>query len=336
MEYTNVFSDCLRELERDRGEAARLLDSRKKEVYEKIPRIKEIDELLSQTGLNLTKSILSGFTGDNLEKHISGIEKENSRLMRERGNLLKENGFKGNYLTDVNKCKACGDTGYVENEKCRCLKQKLISRFYGLSNLNNTLKTENFDHFEFKYYSEERDPKNGTSPRLNMQNVHDVCIKFVANFDKKPSNLLFYGETGLGKTFLCNAIAKALLDQGKSVLYATSPQLFRVFENYRFHREEMVEADGTIDMIYKTDLLIIDDLGTEFTVSPSLTELFNILNTRLLESKPMIISTNLNPTELELSYSERIFSRLMGHFTMCKFFGQDIRLVKKYTKKSRG
>ena len=333
MESFGAYDECVREFEKDRNESARLLSKRKNEVYDKIPRIREIDESLSLTAINISKQILSG-DSQNAERLIAGMEKENNRLIKEKNLLLKENGFKQNFLTDIYKCRLCRDTGYVDNEKCRCFSQKLISRYYDLSNINNILKKENFGSFNLKYYSDETDPQNGLSPRANIQKIHKICAGFAADFDSKYANLLFYGPTGLGKTFLCNAVAKELLDAGKTVLYITASQLFKMFDDYRFRRDEMDEPDAAVEMVFKAELLIIDDLGTEFTTGNSLSEFFSIVNQRILEQRPMIISTNLNPNDFEAIYTERIVSRLIGSFIMCKFFGQDIRVFKKYRKEA--
>ena len=335
MIYSNAFSESIRELEKDRGNADWLLDSRKNEIYEKIPRIKEIDEKLMQTGINLAKLVLSGTNEENIDKVISRMEKENDKLSREKKVLLKESGYKNNFLTDVYKCKTCSDTGFVDNEKCRCLKQKLIDKYYKISNLGNILKKENFDHFDIRLYSDEIDPEEGLSPKTNIQQIHKVCREFIIDFNTKPTNLLFYGSPGLGKTFLCNSIAKDLLDAGRAVLYVTAAQLFIVFDNHRFHREEMAEPDAMMELMLITDLLIIDDLGTEMPTLSSLSDFFNVINYRILEAKPMIISTNLMPEEFEMVYTERIMSRFMGSFTMLKFFGDDIRFEKKYLSKNK-
>jgi len=325
-----IYSACIRELNADKAGAERLLDARRREVYEKSPRVKEIDETLFSTGLNLSRLALGDPSAD-IDKLLSEMEIQNAKLNREKKSLLKDCGFKQNYLTDIYKCKLCADTGFTGNEQCRCLTQKLIGRRYGQSNLKDILQKENFENFDLRYYSEEKDA-NGVSPKANIKNIYRVCMKFVSDFGVKPSNLLFYGATGLGKTFLCNSVAKDLLDNGKTVLYTTAPQLFKVFEDYRSHRDDMEDADNTVDIVYESDLLIIDDLGTEFIAMNSLTEFFNIVNARLLTNKSMIVSTNLSPNELETIYTERIVSRLIGNFTMLKFFGQDIRLLKKYNR----
>lgn len=323
---SQVLKEILRDYERDRGQANNLLNSRKNEVYMSVPRILEIERRLTATGLALAKSILN--QSGSADKMIAELEKENATLAKERELLLIQNGYPPNYFTDIYKCGACRDTGYYDDNQCRCLKQKLINKHYGLSNLNKVLEDENFDTFNIRYYSPE--VGDGISPKQNMEVIYKNCSDFINNFGQGFSNLLFYGKTGLGKTFLCNCIAKDLLDMGKAVLYVTAPQLFKAIEKYRFHRDEMDEPEEYVGLIYNVDLLIIDDLGTEFSTVVTSTEFFNIINTRLLTKKPVIISTNLNPGDFENQYSDRLTSRFFGYYKMMKFVGDDIRIMKKY------
>ena len=158
-----------------------------------------------------------------------------------------------------------------------------------------------------------------------------VCIKFTQDFDKKFQNLLLYGKTGLGKTFLCNCMAKELLDSGKTVMYVTASQLFKLIEEDRFNRigDEDIPSHY-MDDILSVDLFIIDDLGTEFSTILSSAELFNIINTRLINRKPVVISTNLSMEDIINQYSDRIVSRIVGSYTSLEFFGDDIRMIKKF------
>jgi len=159
-----------------------------------------------------------------------------------------------------------------------------------------------------------------------MKSVHQICLDFVDTFDTAFNNLILYGHSGLGKTFLCNAIAKEILDSGHTVIYLSAFQLFRLFENYRFHKDEEIVTNDDIENIFQCDLLIIDDLGTEFLNALTRSELFNCLNTRLLNEKPTVISTNLAPNEWGDNYSERITSRIFGYYSQLMFIGSDIRL----------
>ena len=202
---------------------------------------------------------------------------------------------------------------------------------YDGSNMREITKYENFDSFNINFYSENQMAGENMSPRENMQRILAVCLEFTKNFSKKTCNLMFYGPSGLGKTFLCSCIARELLDKGYTVLYATSPQLFKAIEKERFSRTDENEDRRTInDDIQAVDLLIIDDLGTELNTSFTSSELFDILNTRLIASKPVIISTNLLFEEIQERYSERITSRIMGDYKPLKFYGEDIRIMKSF------
>ena len=169
------------------------------------------------------------------------------------------------------------------------------------------------------------------SPKENIKQIYSHCIRFIEQFDDNFDNLIFYGNSGLGKTFLCNCIAKDLLDRGKTVIYLTAFQLFQLFEQVRFNKDDEENSSRNyLDTIFTVDLLIIDDLGTEFSTSLTGSELFNCLNSRLLDKKHTIISTNLSPNDWQKQYSERIVSRIFGHYKALKLIGEDIRIQKKY------
>jgi DNA replication protein DnaC len=317
----------MRTYEKDRLAADNLMKMRRDEIYFAIPRIKEIDAELTQFGLSVAKRILSAKNGEEL---LAELQQKNNALLKEKEELMRQHDYSEDYLKNVYQCTACEDTGFIGNARCNCLKQRLINEYYELSNLGAILKEENFDTFDLNYYTEETDPRTGLSPRAHMRKIYINCLNFTTNFDTEFTNLLLYGSTALGKTFLCNCIAKELLDAGKNVIYLTSSKLFRLVEDLRFNREEEDEPDDYLEMVFQSDLLIIDDLGTEFLTVLTAAELFNIINTRFLERKPTIISTNLSPGDFEKQYSDRITSRLLGNYTILKFIGDDIRLKKKY------
>lgn len=142
---------------------------------------------------------------------------------------------------------------------------------------------------------------------------------------------MLYGDTGTGKTFLSNCIAKSLLDQCFSVIYFTAFELFDIFEKNVFDRAS--DVSEIHHQIFDCDLLIIDDLGTEFSNSFTTSQLFLCLNERLLAGKSTVISTNLSMKQIAEMYSERTFSRISSNYTLLKFFGDDIRIKKKVTSK---
>jgi len=167
---------------------------------------------------------------------------------------------------------------------------------------------------------------NRVSPRENMKQIYFECIKYAQEFDNHVKNLLFIGRPGLGKTFLCNSIAKSLLDAGKSVMYQSSPDLIDLVRKFKFDFDNEEAGDEALKDVYECDLLIIDDLGTELNTQFSGLVIYNILNKRLTDNKKMIISTNLDVDEIMKTYSERISSRIFGNFDMFEFYGEDIRL----------
>jgi DNA replication protein DnaC len=318
----------MREYEKDRLIADDLYQIRRDEVYFSVPRIKEIDGELMRLGIDISKRILNENGGG--ESLLAELRQNNDSLIKEKYDLMKQYDYKEDYLTDIFRCRACKDTGFIGNERCKCLKQRLINQYYELSNLSNILRDENFDTFDLNYYPEEVDPTTGISPRANMRKIYMNCLNFTANFDTEFQNMLLYGSTALGKTFLCNCIAKELLDKGKNVIYLTSSKLFRLVEDLRFNRDEEDDPDTYLEMVFNSDLLILDDLGTELLTVVTAAELFNIINTRFLERKATIISTNLSPGDFEKYYSDRITSRLLGNYALLRFIGNDIRLKKKY------
>lgn len=317
--------EILRDYENKRNEVESLKDDRLREVYEKVPRIEEIDGELQKTGIRISKALIKGV--DNPEETIEKLKEKLDLLKQEKAFLLTENNIPLQYLDKHFNCTDCSDTGFLPNgQKCKCFKQKLIIKAYDMSNLSNVLKRENFQSFNLEIFSNETFEGQSLTPKQNMMNILNVCEGFVFNFDVNPDdNLLFYGETGTGKTFLTNCIAKALLDRGKIVIYQTAFKLLEILEEIRFRDSNNKEK---YNLLFEADLLIIDDLGTEMTNTFTNSELFNIINSRLLSSKKTIISTNLSPKEIMDRYDDRIFSRLFSKFTVLHFFGKDLRWEK--------
>lgn len=314
--------EILREYENKRNRARASKEKRLQEVYEKVPRINEIDNELQKTGISISKALIKGV--DNPEKTIESFKSKLDQLKQERAILLTENNIPLQYLDDNFTCNQCKDTGFVSSgQKCRCFKQQLITKAYNMSNLSNVLKKENFQHFNLDLFSDEPVEGQSLTPKQNMMNILNICEGFTFNFEEdNEENLLFYGETGLGKTFLTNCIAKALLDKGKIVIYQTSFKLLEILEDLRFKNNNDKEK---YNLLFEADLLIIDDLGTEMTNTFTNSELFNIINSRLLSNKKTIVSTNLSPMEMMTRYDDRIFSRLFSKFTVLHFFGKDLR-----------
>ena len=319
----------LRELlvsyERKRDRAESDLEERKKDVYNQIPEIKNIDDEVTNIGLKLARLVLSNpFNRDEILKESQIKMKE---LKERKEELLKQYKVPDWYLDVQYNCNTCNDRGFLQNgHKCNCLKQEIINDAYKMSNLSKVLHNQNFSTLDTSIFSKERVPGSNISPYENILEIVAICELFIMNFDKdNGENLLFYGDTGLGKTFMCNCIAKELLDKGHLVIYQTAFKMFEIIEDYKFKNADSHISKDNYENLFDCDLLIIDDLGTELTNSFTNSELFNIINTRLLSGKKTIISTNLSPMQLGSEYAQRIFSRVFDRFKMVKFIGKDLR-----------
>lgn len=326
MNKRQIYSRIQREYNELQERNKKELEQKREEIYAKIPRIKEIDQELNTSAIALTRKILdkSFSTEDIIEK----MHQKNIDLQMEKGELLATNNYAVDYLTIKFCCKKCNDTGYINDSVCSCYKQKLIKIAYAQSNLGELLHYQCFDNFDFSYYSSSVVPSEGISPQQNIQNIFQHCLNFVKDFDCLNQSLLLYGETGLGKTFISSCIAKDLLDNGKTVFYQSSNKIFEILENYKFNREQGEVSNELIGLIFEVDLLIVDDLGTEFITSFTSSAFFDIINTRLMNNLSTIINTNLNIQELTNLYSDRIISRIIGNYRLLKFFGDDIRELK--------
>lgn len=322
--------EVLKKYEIKRSNALKDLENRKTELYLKIPRLQELEDTLNKFSIKTVRTILITEPAEK-ERLIAELNSEIKKLKEEKLSILKSINLDDSYLKPKYECSVCNDTGYIiadySNQMCNCLKQELLNIAYNKSNLNR-LNKENFTTFNFNKYSDEIDINKynlNISPRDNMRNILKIVKNFIYNFDNPDEkNLLFTGNTGLGKTFLSNCIANEILNINKTVLYQTAPVMLDTILDYRFNKN-----DGLIyKEILNVDLLIIDDLGTENAHSMKFTELFNIINSRIISNKKTLISTNLDVNELLKTYDERIFSRLAGNYNICRFFGEDIRLKK--------
>lgn len=326
----SALKEILTSYERKRDKAEYELEQRKKDVYSQIPEIKDIDSEISQIGLSLAKLILQN--PSDRDSIIAESKVKMDDLKNKKHDILDKYKVPSWYLDIQYSCNMCEDRGFLKNgKKCNCLKQEIINDAYKMSNLSRVLENQNFTTFDASVFSTQVAGNANISPQEHMlRNILPVCEGFVLDFDKdNGENLLFYGDTGLGKTFMCNCIAKSLLDKGHVVIYQTAFKMFEIIEEYKFKSHENPISKENYGNLFDCDLLIIDDLGTELTNSFTNSELFNIINTRLLSGKKTIISTNLSPMQLGADYAQRIFSRIFDRFKMVKFIGNDLRWDKK-------
>ena len=301
---------------------------KKEKIYKENPRLQEIDDELSKFSIQTAKSILQ--TNDKTLLNQLKIKKES--LLNEKNEIYSSLNIDSSYFYPQFECNLCKDTGYItENYKtkmCNCLKQKIFDIEYNKINSFN-FSDYNFSDFSLNYYSDSpnREKYNSAlSPRDNIEKIQKLCYKFIKNFDNPDEkNLLFTGNTGLGKTFLSNCIAHEMIKQNKTVLYQTAPIMLDSIIDYKLGKSSNFNI---VKNLLSVDLLVIDDLGTESLNSMKFSELFTLINTRLLNQNKItktIISTNLSLKNLYSNYDERIVSRIVGNYDICYFFGEDIR-----------
>lgn len=322
----NPIQELLRAYEKQRLKNQDALNERKVIAYERIPQLKAIDAELSLIGVELAKQVFSN--PNSAEVAIAKIETLAKKLKREKVILLTDHNLPVDYLDLQYKCKTCKDTGFNEQGKrCRCFEKQLIAKAYDQSAIASKLKRENFANFNLELFSATSPAPGEPSPRELMAENLSASKQFIAKVKRKPAeNLCFYGHTGLGKTFLCSCIAKELLDKNVHVVYQTAFQLMDTISRYKFSDKQDLLLREAYELIFNVDVLIIDDLGTEMVNSFTQTEAFNVINSRLLNDKPTIISTNLTPIEITQVYGERLGSRILGHYDILLFTGQDLRL----------
>lgn len=306
-------------LEQAKLERERENEAHRAAAYERYPRLREIDRELQQSMAELAIAFLK----KDSEEALGAIRTRNQTLQAERSWILEAGEFEDGYLDDTPVCTRCGGTGYDGSQMCSCLRE--LCRQEQKKELTSLLGSgrESFDTFRLDVYSDAYDPKLGTSPRELMRSNLNICKKYAAGFSAASGSLLFSGATGLGKTFLSACIARQIADRGFSVMYETAIRLFGDFETEKFGAQG---GDGSLTRKYfDCDLLIIDDLGTEMTTQFTVSALYSVLNTRMMEGKPILISTNLLPEALETRYSPQIASRIVGTFRLIKFAGDDLR-----------
>ena len=327
-----VMRQALQRFEEDRQRRQTQYQERRERIYARQPRLREIDSQLRSTMSRIITSALRH--GTDPRSAVAVLRDENLSLQTEKRELLKKMGLPEDALEETPACALCGDTGYRGGRMCRCLRayyareqQKELSRMLDLG-------SQSFDTFSTDWYPDRYDRDIGVTVREHMETVYDICGDFAHQFGRRPANLLLFGAPGLGKTHLSAAIAREVSEKGFSVVYDTAGHVFGQFEQQKFAREE--EADDHVERVLNCDLLILDDLGSEMTTAFVQSALYQIVNTRLLERRSTIISTNLSPEKLAQRYTPQIASRLEGEYQLLPFVGKDIRKLKKERAQQNG
>ena len=286
------------------------------QAYRKVPRLLEIDR---QLRLTMAKAAQAAFVqGGDVQEMMQEARRENLLLQQERAELAALY-FEEGYLDDSPICDRCGGLGYVGSAMCECLAELCRQEQKKELTFLNVGK-ESFEQFRLDYYPEEN------NIRRIMERTFQACRRYAYSFSEKSANLLFSGDTGLGKTFLSACIARTVADSGYSVMYESAGHLFANLERAKFANDETARKEA--EKYNVCDLLIVDDLGTEMPGTFVTSALYTLINDRMLAGKPTIISTNLNTEDFAHRYSPQIASRLRGGYTRIPFVGEDIRIVK--------
>lgn len=325
---------ALQEFEKDKNAREAELRDRRERIFQKQPRLRQIEGELHSTMSRIISGALR--RGTDPRPAIAALRDENLSLQAEKRELLERMGLPENCLEETPACSLCGDTGYRDGHVCRCLRRyyareqkKELSRMLDLGG-------QSFDTFDLDWYSDHLLPGQSKSEREQMEGkVYETCVAFAHQFGRRPENLLLFGAPGLGKTHLSAAIARDVSDKGFSVVYDTASHVFERFETQKFGGREDQETAADVERVLNCDLLILDDLGTEMTTAFVQSALYQIINTRLMEKQSTIISTNLSPERLAQRYTPQIASRIEGEYQLLAFVGEDIRKQKKRREQSR-
>lgn len=310
-------------LERQRLRDEQELEERRINLFSLSPRAMEIEREVAQTSLAAARAV---FAGGGLRTQIENLKAKNLLLQKELKDIIESFGLPTDYLEMQYKCAKCRDYGYDNDMMCDCMKSLMRDIEYQKLNEISPLSLSDFSTFSLDYYPKFPD-ENGKVPYTQMAKVLKFCKRYADGFNEHSGSLFFYGNSGLGKTHLSLAIAKSAIDNGYKVIYVSSPEIFDQIAREQFDLKS--NQQNTVQNITQCDLLILDDLGTEMTTKVTISALYRIINSRMLTSKPTIISTNLSSDELKEKYTQRTISRIFGTFEMIGFIGTDIRELKK-------
>lgn len=322
----NVLRPILKEMAERRQRLEKEAEERKKEIYNKIPRIREIDIELRTTPLEIVRA---SFTQKkDAAPQLRAVREHNLALQKERAELLVAAGHPYDYMEPQYDCQHCKDTGYLSpGEPCECLKNAYREAQKKALTKSLAVGSESFGAFRPELYSKER-IGGVPSPYEQMCEIYDYCVEYTKHFGAQAENLYFSGGTGLGKTLLASCIALEIAQNGASVVYDTAFQTFAAFEERKFGRDTDVDCDPTEK--YRTcDLLILDDVGSEMITAFTTAAFYNLINVRLLSGKKTILISTFSVDEIAKKYNAQIASRIRGDFVWLAFCGQDIRSQKR-------
>ena len=327
---TEIYRSALRDFDSMKTASDAKRRELKNRIFAENPRLFEIERERNTSGADAALKTLTAGTPEKRAEIKRRLEERMAALSEEKEGIYRELGITEEYFDSVYKCKKCKDSGFVDGKECTCFRQYLIQKAYGRSLLNEVSEDERFDTFDPGYYSKTETDRHGVTPYENMRMIFKTCLRFAERFGEEYKNLLIMGKTGLGKTFLCNSIARMVLDRGFTVIYISAGRLFKTLQDEQFNRNEDEEATQFYDDVLTADLLIIDDLGTEFSTTLVNAQFFNIINERMTNRRPTVVSTNLAPDRIKEQYSDRVLSRMTDGFEFLTLTGEDIRMIKRF------
>lgn len=326
MGYSNtVYERAEAEINARRVRAESENNMRIKKIEAEIPEIKELNNQLAATSVDLAKLILKH--DGNLQENLQRLRDNNLYCQRCIGELLTEHGYPTDYLDVKYVCSICNDRGITGGSRCVCFSELLNKFSVDELNQNSSMKLCSFDSFSLDYYRGKKD-SSGIDCYSKMTDIFNYCKRYAQTFSKNSPNIFMIGKTGLGKTHLSLSIAQTVSEKGFLVAYGSILNYLRTIESEHFRRAEDPHAD-TLMVLLNADLLILDDLGSEFDTPFYSSTIYNIINTRINQGSPTIISSNLTSAELQKKYNDRIISRILGTYDLLRFVGEDIRQIKR-------
>ncbi len=327
---SEVYEDAAALLAERRSTAHRTARAHRAEVAERCPQALEIEREISKAGLQTARAVLAG--GD-VKAKVAELAQRNRAQQQAFAQAMEAAGFPADYMEPHFVCPVCRDEGNVDGRMCECFKLALRESAYRRLNALTPLALCDFSNFDLSYYSDRPDEKTQLIPRRKMESILAYCKDYAAHFSLHSPSILMTGATGLGKTHLSLAIARAAIDRGFGVLYGSAQNFMAQLEKERFGRAA-VNTDSERHLL-ECDLLILDDLGTEFQTQFVVSAFYNLINTRQMSGRPTIISTNLPLKELEGKYSQRVMSRIIGGYQVLPFIGHDVRQLKRMREMQR-
>lgn len=313
-----IYELARQEVDRRRHNAEQIAQQNLQKFYAECPEAGEIKSAMARNAASIARTVCSG--GD-VRKNLEQLKDNAAAYRAEFNRLLAEHHFSEDFITPQYSCPDCKDTGLQDGKLCHCFLQLERSIAYQELSMSVPLENSRFETFSLDYYEDAK-------AHDQMSRIYRACRNYANSFHVNSRSLLFKGSTGLGKTHLSLAIAGEALQKGYGVIYSSTQSLAALLEKERFRKADSSEM-STEEQYQTCDLLILDDLGTEFHTAYTDAILYDIINTRMLSNKPTIISTNLTMPELEKSYSARFASRITGYYATMEFLGNDIRIEKK-------